>query len=1081
MKIRPSEKMQELGRRLAINGHVLGVHPHEADQAWYAKINDREVCHVKLDASAEKNDVCTCQDWVKFGVCRHICATEYYLQMQGHSRFQIKEAALAKQVQQKKKPSNNWLSLSDFLLNNLHAVAEKTVPNLDLVELESLTLEVCLEEISISQFLPEKNLLGLSLRIGVQDERQFRVKKMSEFFEAYQWGQRYQLNKARTVTLCAQCFSQTDQELLNYLYEMYRSDRLLQSVEGNQLEAKLEKYILLPSLAIEDLLERLNSYPYFSYKIGEFQGKELKMSETANIIDFYVDLNEDQAVLKDFTWEGSYFSHYQWIILKDTLVYLTDYQDAIFQILIELQRKATNGRMVFAGDDLQQLFLTVIPAISEIGEVHFSKEDGSEYPLEELKTTVFFDLDEQENYLTVESTYRYGAVVLSSNPERQIGTQQEAIVRDQYGEQQLEHLFDYFHYRKDHFAYIKLFPKGEDRYAFFTKELAAYRKIAEVHVSPRLQHFFIDDLTEQPKITVKENSSWLDIEFDISSVEEEEVQKVMEAIVAEKPFVELQNGQLLDLEDDAFSKTAQALKRLRERITLNDKGFRIKSYHGMELNNQFSYMENIQFQEEFAKMVKDLKTPEEFPVEVPSRLQADLREYQKIGFRWMKMLSHHHFGGILADDMGLGKTLQTISFLLSEKEDEVLKLPALIVVPTSLIYNWEIECQKFAPQLKVLVVSGSKEVRRDLLKNYEDYDIVITSYGSFRSDSLLYQKRHFQFLILDEAQTIKNSLTKTYASLKSLEVEQRFALTGTPIENNLEELWAIFELLMPGFFPNKTKFKKMTPKEVGQMIRPFVLRREKKTVLKDLPDKMEMNLYNELTDEQKVVYIANLENMQRQVLSMDSATLSKSKISILSGLTRLRQVCCDPSLFLNDYQGSSGKLEQLKELMTTAQESGRRVLIFSQFTTMLSKIKQELETMGLSTFYLHGRTPAKERIQMVEWFNEGQGDAFLVSLKAGGTGLNLTGADTVILYDLWWNPAVEEQAASRAHRIGQKKVVEVWRLITKGTIEEKIYQLQQDKKELFQKVISEEQEVALKRLTEEDIRQILSIGAEDGY
>lgn len=265
------------------------------------------------------------------------------------------------------------------------------------------------------------------------------------------------------------------------------------------------------------------------------------------------------------------------------------------------------------------------------------------------------------------------------------------------------------------------------------------------------------------------------------------------------------------------------------------------------------------------------------------------------------------------------------------------------------------------------------------------------------------------------------------------------------------------------------------------MIRPFVLRREKKTVLKDLPDKMEMNLYNELTDEQKVVYIANLENMQRQVLSMDSATLSKSKISILSGLTRLRQVCCDPSLFLNDYQGSSGKLEQLKELMTTAQESGRRVLIFSQFTTMLSKIKQELEAMGLSTFYLHGRTPAKERIQMVEWFNEGQGDAFLVSLKAGGTGLNLTGADTVILYDLWWNPAVEEQAASRAHRIGQKKVVEVWRLITKGTIEEKIYQLQQDKKELFQKVISEEQEVALKRLTEEDIRQILSIGAEDGY
>lgn len=1078
MKIKPSEKMQELGRLLATNGHVQGVHPNLEDKAWYAKINDREVCHVKLDATDEGNDVCTCQDWVRFGICRHICAAEYYLQLKGKSRYQLKAPRVAQRIQVRERIDEVGRLLSDYLVRNFEALEKKN--NFHVIEAQDdkLRFEVQLEEVEMSKFLPEKNLLGLTLRVGLKDAKTLLVKNVQEFFEACDFDQEYRLSKGHTTVLAWEKFDASQRELLFYLQNIFRSGKIWLASEKKSTDKNLEKYILLPVFHIEEILEKLNAFPAFSYKIGNLAGTTLHLSNNVKILDYEVTVYEKTAVLKNFTHTHRYFSKYQWIFLKNQLVPLSDYQDAIYRVMLELERRSEGEESItFRGENYRELFLKVIPGISEIGHVSFKGEHEQECIVENLKVSITFALD--GDYLHAQYQYQYGDAVFSNNPALEQIPEGAIVVRDLHKERMIEQLFEQFHYDQGAVAYVKRFPVGEERYSFFTKELAAYRKYADVTLSPELESFFINDLEDEPKLTIRENNSWLDIDFDISSIREEEVQKVLEAIVEDKPFIELVNGQLLNLEDESFSKTAEALKSLRERIVLNKKGFRIKNYHGVEIKDRFSYIEDTDFQKEFSEMVHHLKNPEDYPAPVPKNLQAEMREYQKVGFRWMKMLSEYHFGGILADDMGLGKTLQTISFLLSEKEEGKLQAPALIVMPTSLIYNWEIECQKFAPDLHVLVMSGTKQARTKLLEQSQDFDAVITSYGSFRSDAELYAAQDFQFLIMDEAQAVKNSTTKTYHSLKKLEVAQRFALTGTPMENNLEELWAIFELLMPGFFPNKTKFKKITPKEVGQMIRPFVLRREKKTVLDDLPDKIEMNLYSELTEPQKVVYVANLEKMQRQVLSMDSATLSKNKISILSGLTRLRQVCCDPSLFLKHYKGSSGKLDQLKELMVTAQESGRRVLIFSQFTTMLTKIKRELEKMGLSTFYLHGQTPAKERIKMVESFNAGEGEAFLVSLKAGGTGLNLTGADTVILYDLWWNPAVEEQAASRAHRIGQKKVVEVWRLITKGTIEEKIYQLQQDKKELFQKVIADGQEVALKRLTEEDIRQILSIGAED--
>jgi SNF2 family DNA or RNA helicase len=425
--------------------------------------------------------------------------------------------------------------------------------------------------------------------------------------------------------------------------------------------------------------------------------------------------------------------------------------------------------------------------------------------------------------------------------------------------------------------------------------------------------------------------------------------------------------------------------------------------------------------------------------------------------------------------MGLGKTVQTIAYLLSEWEAGTLTEPVLIVTPTSLMYNWLYELERFAPELTVHVVDGTKEERARLLHDQFEATVWITSYPLLRQDQHHYTKHSFSVLILDEAQHIKNHQSKVFNAVLNLKASRRFALTGTPIENRLEELWAILQAVLPGFFPKRQRFVQLSTEKVRQIIQPFILRRLKKEVLRELPDKIETVQLSELTREQKALYLHYLEQTKetaRQALVSEG--LNKGRIKILAALTRLRQICCHPALFLDNYRGTSGKLEQLVALTKEAVDVGRRLLIFSQFTSMLQMIKEALEQEGLNSYYLDGQTKAQTRLKMVEAFNQGEGELFLISLKAGGTGLNLTGADTVILYDLWWNPAVDDQAIGRAHRLGQKKVVQVIRLIARGTIEEKIYALQQKKKNLIEDVLTHDDQL-LSTLTEEDLKAILDL------
>ena len=442
------------------------------------------------------------------------------------------------------------------------------------------------------------------------------------------------------------------------------------------------------------------------------------------------------------------------------------------------------------------------------------------------------------------------------------------------------------------------------------------------------------------------------------------------------------------------------------------------------------------------------------------------------------MLYSNQFGGILADDMGLGKTLQVISFLLVEHTG-----CSLIVCPASLVYNWKHELERFAPSLKADMVTGNVQQRKEVLDRWKEVDVLITSYDLLRRDITDYQELHFFCEVIDEAQYIKNHGTQAARAVKQVQTGFRLALTGTPIENRLSELWSIFDYLMPGYLYSYQRFRteleqpivqhkdEDAAKRLQRLIRPFVLRRLKKEVLQDLPDKLEENLYADMDGEQQELYDAHVRRMKLMLEEKSDEEIRTDKIEILAELTRLRQLCCDPALLYDNYKGGSAKTELVRGLIRNAVENGHKVLLFSQFTTMLERLYRILEEK-IASHMLTGATPKEKRIEMVESFAHDEVPVFCISLKAGGTGLNLTAADVVIHFDPWWNSAVQNQATDRAHRIGQKNVVNVYRILAKGTIEEKIVELQERKLQLSDRILGGES-LQAQGLTREELLELL--------
>lgn len=603
----------------------------------------------------------------------------------------------------------------------------------------------------------------------------------------------------------------------------------------------------------------------------------------------------------------------------------------------------------------------------------------------------------------------------------------------------------------------------ESIYNFVLTGIPQLEKEYEIYYSEEFKSKVYTRASYQVKTSV---SDLLSINFTINNVDGKEILDFLNAIREKKQYFLLKNGGILSIDSSEGENlnnlldTCNATKKEIEKGVIS----RAKNY-GYFLNSILQKIKNIQLDETYKEMDRNLKNlcvkKNEKKIK---KLFPILRDYQVEGVQWLLTLKELGLGGILGDDMGLGKTLQSIVYLAFEKREK----PSIIVAPKSLVYNWKSEFEKFAPNLSVKLCIGTISERESIITSLEKNDILITTYGLMKNDIKFYDKlsyeNGFANIFIDEAQNIKNILGKTSNAVKNIKGETKIALTGTPIENNILELWSILDFAFPGYLGKHTTFKEKYSdnlKELKNIVTPFILRRTKKEVLKELPDKIEQDIVIDLTSEQKKVYLAYLKKYKNEIEIENS-----DSIKILSYITRLRQICNHPKLFLEDYKGESSKIEVLLDILREAKSGGRGVLLFSQFTEMLNIIKSKLKD-EFSILYLDGKTKIQDRLTLVEKFNNGEGDVFIISLKAGGSGLNLTRAETVIHFDPWWNPSVENQATDRAHRIGQKNVVNVFKLITKGTIEEKINLIKGEKSKIISEVLDGTKKELLKMSKEE--------------
>lgn len=733
--------------------------------------------------------------------------------------------------------------------------------------------------------------------------------------------------------------------------------------------------------------------------------------------------------------------------------------------------------------DIPLFYARVLEGMEALGILQSPEIDWEKYRPEALKARFEFDSDSPDE-LRLRPTLSYGDFTFSPLADEHVPRE---ICRDVPAEFYISRLITrYFSYWEDESGELVIRGDEEALYQVLSEGMPQFQGVGEVWLSESVRHLRV---LPPPEVSmgVSLGGGWLDLKIETAGIDPAELLQVLSEYRQKKKYYRMKNGEFLQLSGGGL----QALDSLTADLGLTKSEFqageaKIPAYRAFYLDSLSGdgRMKLFQRDEAYGMMVRDLKTAQSVSYAVPAVLEKTLREYQKIGYTWMRTLARYHFGGILADDMGLGKTLQVIALLTAfyqEKTEQKaagdegsgseLPLPSLIVCPASLVYNWGQEFARFSPEIRVLLIAGTAKERQEQLEEQmrmeasEGAQVIITSYDLLKRDRAAYLGRTFEYEIIDEAQVIKNAKTQGAKAVKEISANARFALTGTPVENRLSELWSIFDFLMPGFLYSYRKFreryelpivKNQDPEALTALRRmtgPFVLRRLKKDVLRELPGKEERIVYSAASGRQQKLYTASALKLKEALAG--GAWSGNGKLEVLSQLMRLRQICCDPALCFEDYTGESAKLETCVSLIASASAAGHKILLFSQFASMLERIQERLLQEGISSHLLVGATPKEERSRMVQAFASDEVPVFLISLKAGGTGLNLTAADIVIHYDPWWNVAAQNQATDRAYRIGQEKPVTVYKLILKDTIEENLLKLQNAKLALAAQVVSE--------------------------
>lgn len=834
---------------------------------------------------------------------------------------------------------------------------------------------------------------------------------------------------------------------------------------------KLEKY---NTLTIEEFEKLIKAYvnKYIKYKNEDFL-----ITENLKDISMKIEKNNEEI---DLTFNNT--NKYKF--LTKTLV--INKEQKMFYLLSNFEQNKINLLETIINNDEKEnikMPLTqgmnfvnkVLPKIYNEFDITVDSEFKIDIVIEKLKIELRCYLENRQ--IKIKPYFNYGKynsedVILNKIIKRNT-YQENKVIKNL-----LDQGYNYDSTKKEFFIDVE-----KSQFLFLTKNIFEFKEEYDVQIDEKLKKAILKFDSSSIKIDIKQKNEldYFDFSFSLDSIKTKEIDEIIKSFEAKKQFHRLEDDSFIKLNDQKIYEQLLFLQEVIKNNTTKLGSYRIPKYKALLLSREVkSKFNKVITNQEFENYLEEIQLIKDVSPGKFKNKHYGLRKYQEIGVSWLNTLYDAKFGALLADEMGLGKTIQIISFL------EIAKInKGLIVVPKSLLYNWKKEFQKFNPLQKITLIEGTKEKRKQLIEDNQGDSFLIISYNSLQKDYDDLKKLVFPIMIIDEAQYIKNPQTKVAKSVKMIKANFFVALTGTPIENNILELWSIFDYLLPDYLNTMEEFNKKYKNKHNKIknieilkegISPFLLRRLKKDVLQELPDKIEIDTYCELEEEQAKIYLAMTKKIKKDIQKISGSNEKKNKsMEILAAITRLRQIAIDPELYDAKYANSSGKLEVFNELIEEIIDSGEKVLVFSQYTKMLKKLAKNLDSKDYKYYYLDGETKPKNRLIEVEKFNKNKIPIYLISLKAGGVGINLTSATNIIIYDPWWNPAIENQAIDRSHRIGQKKKVNVYRLISSGTIEESISQLKKDKQKVVNEVLNEQSEdlAHINKMTTEELTNLL--------
>ena len=988
---------------------------------------------------------CSCTQFYNFHHCKHISA--------------ILHNYLAKFL-------NNTIDTNSTTLTITKNILKKFLPiTKDSVIKEQAKLEI--ELISYTNKYYNTSYIEVKLKIGVNKMYQLNS-KFHNFINAYKESREFSFGQGFNYDPCKYYFSNEDKDILDYFIKKCRVDYY-----GNYYYSP-EIFQLDKNRDISNFFHLLENKNFSIQNLGHFNGiikdnpivSKLSKKDDGKYL-FKLTLNNMNAIDDEL----------KYIAINDKL-YELDNKTA--NIIMEMLSNRVD-HLVLETSDLVDFSKAILPNFKNNIIIDDSAKDVAimNDPIPKL----YFDFLSSKIVCNLKFDYDSKIINFFDKTDK-------IIRRYDLEEEVLHDLLTYDFVSDNKEIYLDDIDKIGN---FIENDLKVFTEKYEVFTSQKLKDTNIiknNKITSQFSIG-KDNI--MSYSFDLGEIDSEELLDVFDSMKQKKKYYKLKNGSIIDINTTELNQ----LQNLIEDMDINNTNIKngtgvIPKYRAIYLdslkNTKYSIIKTNNL---FDELISKFKKYKDASIDLSKRDINILRDYQVLGVKWLTNIHRCGFGGILADEMGLGKSIQVIYFIKQIlKEKSTAKI--LIISPTSLVYNWQNEFDKFGNELKYKAFAGFKNTRLEELKNLNEYNILITTYGLLRQDEEIYQKIHFDVCVIDEAQNIKNVTTKITKAVKEINADTKIALSGTPLENSVLELWSIFDFIMPGYLANITKFKsRYNIKNVdddlkkldtlNKQISAFILRRKKSDVILELPEKLENNIYLDLYPEQKKLYAAQVEKTKKEMDEMiKEEGFQKAKFKILQLLTKLRQICIEPKLLYENYNGGSCKIDNLITTVKTLIKNGHKILIFTSFKTALEIAKTEFNNNNITNYVIDGSISAKKRIELVDKFNNDDTNVFLIMLKAGGTGLNLTSADVVIHLDLWWNPQAENQATDRAHRIGQKNTVEVIKFICKGTIEERIIELQKKKKILSDSLIDGKNraENVLSTLSEKDLKSLIAYNNE---